>query len=125
MKELKEKLKSYKALVVDDEPDIRNNTSTFLAKLFDKVLVCENGEEGLEVFKNNKDIKLIFTDNMMPKMDGITMIQEIRKISSDVDIVLLTGFTTDEITITSSLNFKCITKPLTFDTLISILKEIN
>lgn len=125
MKELKEKLKHYKVLFVDDEIEIRNATCLFLKKFFDTVLVCENGEDGLKIFKNNSDIKIVFTDLMMPKMDGISMIKEIRKISSDVEIVVVTGSDTQKDSYWNEINCKYIIKPITFNTLIEILKEIK
>ncbi len=55
------------------------------------VLLARDGQEGLDVFKDNKDsIDLVVTDINMPIMDGITLINEIRKLDSDIPILTLT-----------------------------------
>ena len=65
-------------LYVEDEIDIRRFMYKNLSRLFEKVLLASNGEEGLALFKNNK-IDIILTDITMPKMNGLDMITQIRK----------------------------------------------
>lgn len=57
--------------------------------------VAKNGLEGLNKFNENKDIDLIITDLSMPKMSGVEMIKEIRKINTEIPIYALTAFFDD------------------------------
>lgn len=78
-------------LIVDDEARMRKLIKDFLAvKGFD-ILEAENGEKALEVFEKNKNkISLILLDVMMPKLDGWSVLRQIRQ-DSAVPIIMLTA----------------------------------
>ena len=85
----KEILKNISILYVEDESDVREFTSKLLASLLKNVFSAENGQEGLELYKKNIDsIDLIVTDINMPKMNGITMCENIRELNKDIPIVI-------------------------------------
>lgn len=69
---------STKILVVDDSVFIRRSVSTILKQNNYEVLEAEDGEEGLNVAKENK-VSLILTDINMPRMNGLEMIKKIRQ----------------------------------------------
>lgn len=79
-----------KILVIDDEARMRKLVKDFLAIKGFIVLEAENGEEGIEIFNSDKDIKLILLDVMMPKMDGFETLQIIREYSN-VPVIMLTA----------------------------------
>ncbi len=83
-------------LVVDDDESISSGVRDFLIKNGFKVLVGNNGQQGLDLWLNNRDIQIILTDMIMPMMTGIELIKEIRKIDSTVHIVVLSGVTAVE-----------------------------
>lgn len=71
--------KDIKILVVDD-------SSTFIAKVTEllnryrlKVLSAKDGLEAFEILKNNDNIKIVLTDYLMPKLNGLELTKEIRK----------------------------------------------
>ena len=67
----KEILKNISILYVEDESDVRDFTSKLLASLLKNVFSAENGQDGLNIYKENIDtIDLIVTDINMPKMNG-------------------------------------------------------
>lgn len=66
-------------LVVDDSSSIRQMVSFTLKSVKYEVVDAVNGQDGLNKAKSNK-IDLVVTDLNMPIMDGLTMIQELRKI---------------------------------------------
>ena len=85
----KEILENISVLYVEDEKDVREFTAKLLSSLVKKVYVAENGLEGLEQFKNNKDnINLIVTDINMPKMDGLEMCSQIKELKDEIPIVI-------------------------------------
>lgn len=85
----KEVLKDISVLYVEDENDVREFTSKLLSSLLKKVYTAQNGLEGLETFKENKeDIDLVISDINMPKMNGLEMCENIRKINNEVPLVI-------------------------------------
>lgn len=76
-------------LVVDDEKLIRSVIKDYLVNEKFVVFEAENGLEALRVFKEEK-INLVILDVMMPKMDGIETLKEIRCIS-EVPVIMLTA----------------------------------
>ena len=78
-------------LVVDDEFRMRKLVKDFLIKENCKVLEAGDGEEAIKVFDENKDkIKLILLDVMMPKLDGWSVLRQIRQ-ESKVPVIMLTA----------------------------------
>ena len=78
-------------LVVDDESRMRKLIKDFLAVKGYKILEAADGEKALEVFETEKDkISLILLDVMMPKLDGWSVLRQIRQ-TSKVPIIMLTA----------------------------------
>ena len=78
-------------LVVDDEQRMRKLIKDFLAAKGYSILEEEDGEKGLEVYEENKNkISLILLDVMMPKLDGWSVLRQIRQ-DSKVPIIMLTA----------------------------------
>ena len=78
-------------LVVDDEQRMRKLIKDFLAAKGFSILEAEDGEKALEVFEENKNkISLILLDVMMPKLDGWSVLRQIRQ-ESKVPIIMLTA----------------------------------
>ncbi len=78
-------------LVVDDELRMRKLIKDFLMAKGYNIIEAEDGEKALEVFQENKNkIKLILLDVMMPKLDGWSVLRQIRQ-ESRVPIVMLTA----------------------------------
>ncbi|MCF0259345.1 MAG: response regulator transcription factor [Erysipelotrichaceae bacterium] len=76
-------------LVCEDEAGIREAITIYLQSQGYKVVQAENGADGLQKIKDN-DIHLAIVDIMMPIMDGITMVTEVRK-SYDFPIIFLSA----------------------------------
>lgn len=78
-------------LVVDDEQRMRKLIKDFLKAKGYKILEAEDGEKALEVYEKNKNqINLILLDVMMPKLDGWSVLRQIRQ-DSKVPIIMLTA----------------------------------
>ena len=83
----------YSILVCDDEKDIVSALRIYLTAEGYKVYEAYNGQEALEIM-SKQDIQLLLMDIMMPVMDGITAMVELRK-SSNVPVILLTAKSED------------------------------
>lgn len=78
-------------LVAEDDAGIRDAISIYLQSQGYKVLQAENGQKGLELVNaNGPQIHLGVVDLMMPVMDGLSLIQEIRK-KHDFPIIILSA----------------------------------
>ena len=78
-------------LIVDDEQRMRSLIKDFLKQKNYSSLEAAGGEEALQVFEENKNkIKLILLDVMMPKLDGWSVLRQIRQ-TSNVPIIMLTA----------------------------------
>ena len=78
-------------LVVDDESRMRKLIKDFLMQKGYSILEAGDGEEALQVFTENQNqISLILLDVMMPKLDGWSVLRQIRQ-SSKVPIIMLTA----------------------------------
>jgi DNA-binding response OmpR family regulator len=84
------KMSEMKILVVDDESRMRKLLKDFLTGKGYIVLEAEDGQQALDVFFANEDIKLVLLDVMMPKLDGWGVLKEIRQYS-ETPVIMLTA----------------------------------
>ncbi len=81
-------------LICDDEPDILSALRIYLESENMRVISASNGKEAIDAMQSNDEIELILMDIMMPVMDGIMAMAEIRKFSN-VPIIMLTAKSED------------------------------
>lgn len=81
---------AVKVLMVDDEARMRKLVKDFLSIKGYRVIEAADGEEAVDVFFKEKDIRLIILDVMMPRMDGWEVCRTIRRYSQ-VPIIMLTA----------------------------------
>ena len=84
---------STRILVVEDDPDIRTILSRFLGRRGYAVKAAENGAEALELL-SHEPVDLILSDVRMPRMDGLELLQAVRQRDPDVQLVLMTAYST-------------------------------
>ncbi len=77
-------------LVIDDDTIVRESIVTYLKGSGFKILEAENGQEGLLIFREHTP-DLILCDLRMPKMDGLTMLTQVRSESSDIPFIVVSG----------------------------------
>ncbi|WP_027185435.1 response regulator [Desulfovibrio inopinatus] len=77
-------------LVIDDEKPTLSMFSLYLEAYGHTVITAENGEEGLELFKERKP-SIVITDIKMPGMDGLEVLQRIKGISPLTEVIVITG----------------------------------
>ena len=115
-----QKKAKYKILVVDDEPDLQplflQHMRRFVrSKTYDFVFACD-GVDAIQKLKTEKGIDMVLSDINMPKMDGLTLLQKIPEVSSEVKAVIVSAYGDME-NIRIAMNrgaFDFITKPINF-----------
>lgn len=81
-------------LIVEDDSIIRDGVMEFLKEQDYQVFGAPDGESGVKLF-HEKQMHLVILDVMLPKMNGIQVLQEIRK-TSEVPVLMLTAMTDEE-----------------------------
>lgn len=79
----------FTVLVTDDDQDIRDGIEIYLRNEGYRVLKASDGQEALELLKNN-EVHLLILDIMMPKMDGISATFKIRE-ERNIPIIMLSA----------------------------------
>lgn len=87
---------SSKILYVEDEEAVRESVARALRRRTKEVVTAINGKDGLDKFLAN-GFNIVLTDLEMPIMNGITMIEEIRKATSfQYPIIVITAYQDDD-----------------------------
>ena len=101
-----------RVLVVDDD----SLHLLILRKIFEKandlVVVAHNGVEAMEVLQNDNGFNIILTDIMMPFMDGVELLVNLKK-SDKTNKIPIIGFTAGDV------EYYRQTSPIPFDTLVA------
>ncbi len=77
-------------LVIDDERPILNMFGMLLEFYGFRPLTAEGGAEGLAIFEKERP-KAVFVDVKMPGMDGLEVLQRIKALDPDTEVILITG----------------------------------
>jgi len=83
---------SSRILVIDDELSIREMLAQALEIGGFRVETAVDGEEGLEKFSKDQSFDVILTDLMMPKVNGMQVLEQVKKLDPTVELIMLTGF---------------------------------
>jgi len=86
----------HKILIVDDEPEVSQVLEKMLRKAFGcEVTTVQSGKQALERIKN-EPYSLVLCDVMMPEMDGLAILSEIKLINQFLPVVMMSGFGTHD-----------------------------
>ena len=86
----------HRILIVDDEPDLeplilQRMRRKMRAGLYD-FLFARNGVEALEALSQHSDIDVIISDINMPEMDGLTLLEQIRKVDPNIRAIIVSAY---------------------------------
>jgi len=114
-------------LLVDDEESILKTTSIILGKIGYRVLSSSTGPDALSKFReSHADISLVMLDLIMPDMSGREIFKKMKKINPDVNVLLTSGLSQDDI-ITDLLKegaLGVLKKPFTISMLTGMLENL-
>jgi DNA-binding NtrC family response regulator len=86
-------LKTKKILIIEDDPDVRLATKTYLELAgYTNIAVAENGEAGLASIREDQPA-LVLLDRKMPGKDGLVVLDEIKETYGDeIEVIMLTAY---------------------------------
>jgi len=111
-------------LVIDDEEIIAEKMKRFLVREGFNVFTAYSGKAGLDIVEKNK-IDVIISDIKMAGMDGIEVLTRAKKYFSDIEVIMVTAFQSEELSIKAlrAGAFDYITKPVNLDELLFSVKR--
>jgi two-component system response regulator PilR (NtrC family) len=109
-------------LVIDDEEIMREILDTLLTREGYEVRMAPGGVEGVEMARKTR-FDAAIVDVMMPEMDGLTVLDELKKLDDDLPVVMITAFASVETAIAAMKRgaFDYITKPFKNDEVVVVL----
>ena len=112
-------------LVVDDEEQLRKLIERMLSRAGFTVQTAPSGEAGLDLVRRGRRFDTIVSDLMMPGMDGMQFLREIRQLDLDVPMIFLTGnpSLTTAMEAMEQGGFRYLAKPMEAERLVEIVKD--
>jgi len=116
--------RSGSVLVIDDEEVMREILEALLGREGYRVKLASSGEEGLDLARSTQ-FDAAIVDVMMPGIDGIAVLEELKKIDEDLPVVMVTAFASVETAISAMKRgaFDYITKPFKNDEVIVVMRN--
>ncbi|MCX6222080.1 MAG: sigma-54 dependent transcriptional regulator [Bacteroidia bacterium] len=117
---------ALKILVIDDERSIRNTLKDILGFEGYQVELAENGKEGIDLIQAT-DFDIILCDIKMPEMDGLEVLEQIRKVKPESTVVMISGHGTIDTAVEAIKKgaFDFIEKPLDLNRLLITLRNAS
>jgi len=122
--------KELKVLYVEDDENLRLETTKIIERIFDKVDIASDGVEGFNTFVS-ASYDLVITDIEMPKVNGIQMSRNIRAVDKDTPIVVVSAYSNTDYfmdAIAIGIDYyilKPIKMPRLIDTLFAAVKRVT
>ncbi len=85
------KMNDFKILVVDDDEELVSVVKELLERNNYQVEVAYSGQEAIDKFYNDQSIKIALVDLVMPVMDGFAVIEKLKEIDKNIDIIIITA----------------------------------
>ncbi|TFW08139.1 response regulator [Oxalobacteraceae bacterium OM1] len=104
-------LRRRRVLLVDDNADLLTLTADLFILLGYEVLTAPTGDEALDVLQQRSDVDLLFSDVVMPGVDGVQLAQIARRLHPAMRIILVSGFVNVPSGTASVHDFDFIPKP--------------
>ena len=116
---------AHTILIVDDEDRLRKALARSLSEENYRTLSAATGEGAIELLKNRK-VDLVITDLVMPGMDGMTFVRNIRNAVPEIKIIIITAYgSAESMQEAKELGVACyLAKPFDLSVLKSKVKEL-
>jgi DNA-binding NtrC family response regulator len=114
-----------KILIIEDEPGLLQLLKLLLSGEGYEPVCAKNGQEGLNIALNDKEIDLIITDVKLPGMDGIEILKAVKKECPQIVIIVMSAYGTIELAVEALKNgaFTFIAKPFRKDFILHNIRQ--
>jgi DNA-binding NtrC family response regulator len=112
-----------KVLVVDDEADLADLAGALLGSRGLDVVVANSAMQALEFLARDGDIDAVFSDVMMPGMNGLQLADAVSEFHPRVKIVLTSGYTVPSMLKDRVRRYLFASKPYRLDTIMKLLRS--
>jgi two-component system NtrC family response regulator len=118
-------MKNYNILLIDDEATQRDVLTGYLKKKGFNIFSASSGKEGIDITKNNP-VDIILSDFKMPDLNGIEVLEQVKKINPEISFVIVTAYGTVENAVKAMRlgAFDYISKPVDLDELDLMIDRI-
>lgn len=110
-------------LLVDDNPDLLEIASTLFEFHGCNVLTARTGDEAFDIIRQRDDIDVLFSDVVMPGMNGLELGRLTRELRPEVRIILVSGYVANVGGLEHLLDFDFLLKPYRFSDIRRLLDE--
>lgn len=85
-------------LIIEDEEGIRDLIRNVIESVGFQALEAVDGYEGLDLFRRwEREIDLVLLDLTMPRLDGVEVLQELRRLRSDIPVIVMSGYAEQDV----------------------------
>ena len=120
------KIESATVLIVDDDPVLLNLVAEQISLFGYQPVLASNGEKALEIAPKQKNIDLLLTDVMMPKMNGVDLAKQLATLYPEIKVLFMSGYISPSIAhygIQDS-EHAYLQKPFTQNTLLTKMRNV-
>jgi CheY-like chemotaxis protein len=112
--------------VVEDHDGLREYSTSVLRELGYQVLEAPEGGQALELLKTRQDVQLLFTDVVLPGLNGRQLADQALRVRPDLKVLFTTGYTRNAIVHNGRLDqgVDLISKPFTFAALAAKVRQV-
>lgn len=116
---------AIRVMIIDDEPMMRITILDALAAEGYRVTAAETGEKGLTFLRENP-VDILITDLRLPDTDGIQVLKEIKMVSPEIQVIVITAYGSIDSAVTAMKEGASdyLTKPFSMDELLLIVKRL-
>ncbi len=113
-------------LIIDDEEAQLISLKSFLKRRNYEIFTASDGPEGLNIAQQNL-INIVLTDFRMPEWDGFTVLNKIKELNPDIDVVVMTAYGNIEnaVKLMKAGAYDYLTKPIDLDELETLIERIK
>ena len=109
-------MKNFKVLFIDDDKQILSIVEQFIHRWGYNVTIISDGEQAIEAIQNDH-YNVVFSDLMMPEISGLDILKQVKKLSPESEVVIVSGYGTIESAIEAMKlgSYDFLQKPINFD----------